>query len=60
MIKICNHTITVPLVIIFKKAIATGVFPDIWKKGNIVPIHKKESKNEIKKLSSYQSFTHFW
>ena len=48
MIKICNHTITVPLVIIFKKAIATGVFPDIWKKGNIVPIHKKESKNEIK------------
>ena len=25
-----------------------GVFPDDWKKSNVVPIHKKESKNLIK------------
>ena len=24
-----------------------GVFPDDWKKSNVVPIHKKESKNII-------------
>ena len=25
-----------------------GLFPDDWKKSNVVPIHKKESKNLIK------------
>ena len=24
-----------------------GVYPDYWKKSNVVPIHKKESKNLI-------------
>ena len=33
-----------PLIIIFN---TTGVFPDLWKKGNIIPIHKKESKNVV-------------
>ena len=48
MIKLCEQTITVPLIIIFKKAILTGIYPENWKKGNIVPVHKKESKNSIK------------
>ena len=26
----------------------TGIFPDIWKKANIIPVHKKESR-QIKK-----------
>ena len=25
----------------FKEALSTGLFPSVWKKGNIVPIHKK-------------------
>ena len=25
-----------------------GIFPDCWKKANIVPLHKKESKNLLK------------
>ena len=25
-----------------------GVFPDIWKKANIIPIHKKNQKNLLK------------
>ena len=40
--------ITFPLKLIFKSMINEGVFPDDWKKSNVVPIHKKESKNLIK------------
>ena len=33
---------------VFKSMINEGVFPDDWKKSNVVPINKKESKNLIK------------
>ena len=33
---------------ILKQALLTGVFPSEWKKGNIVPIHKKDGKQNIK------------
>ena len=33
-----------PLSTIFRTAIKSGVFPDNWKKDNIVPVHKKSSK----------------
>ena len=36
--------LTSPLMIIFENAIETGVYPANWKRGNIVPVHKKESK----------------
>ena len=36
------------LKIIFTLAIKPDHFPDSWKKGNIIPVHKKESKNLIK------------
>ena len=36
MIKACGNTIN------------KGVFPEDWKKSNVVPIHKKKSKNLIK------------
>ena len=49
MIKTCGDAITFPLKLIFKSMINEDVlFPDDWKKSNIVPIHKKESKNLIK------------
>ena len=48
MIKTCGDTITFPLKLIFKSMINEGVFPDDWKKSNVVLIHKKESKNLIK------------
>ena len=47
MIKICGDTIIPPLKIIFELAIKSSHFPDSWKKGNIIPVHKKESKNVI-------------
>ena len=48
MLKICGSAIYKPLVIIFKKCLDTGIFPSEWKKGNIVPIHKKGDKQTLK------------
>ena len=48
MLKICGDSVCVPLERIFKQALLTGVFPSEWKKGNIVPIHKKCDKRNIK------------
>ena len=47
MLKICGDSICVPLEMIFKQAIFAGVFPSEWKKGNILPIHKKGDKQNI-------------
>ena len=47
MIKMCDKSIVVPLMIIFKKVISSSTYPESWKKGNIVPVHKKESKNLV-------------
>ena len=44
MIKICDKAIVKPLSIIYKNSIGTGIFPDLWKKSNIVPLHKKGIK----------------
>ena len=48
MLKICGDSINKTLEIIFKQALLTGVFPSDWKKGNIVPVHKKIVKQNIK------------
>ena len=48
MIHLCGDSIVSPLKMIFESAITSGHFPDTWKKGNITPVHKKESKNLIK------------
>ena len=44
MIKICDKAILEPLSRIYKNCIDTGIFPDSWKKSNIVPVHKKGDK----------------
>ena len=44
MIKLCNDSITIPLKIIFEESLKKGIFPDMWKKGNIIPAHKKATK----------------
>ena len=44
MLKVCGTSVYKPLEIIFNQCLETGVFPSEWKKGNIVPIHKKGDK----------------
>ena len=46
MVKLCNLTLTKPLSIIYKNCLQQRVFPDEWKKGNIIPVQKKNS-NQI-------------
>ena len=48
MLKICGDSIRVPLEMVFKQVLLTGVFPSECKKGNIVLIHKKGDKQNIK------------
>ncbi len=48
MIKICDESLLKPLMNIFQHSLSTGKFPDDWKKGNVVPIHKKGDKSIVK------------
>ena len=48
IIKLCDTALVLPLSLIFEKSISTCVFPDMWKKANVLPIHKKESR-QLKK-----------
>ena len=48
MIKICSQSLTLPLKIIFEHSLKKGKFPEIWKKANVVPVHKREDKMLVK------------
>ena len=48
MLNIYGSAIYKPLAIILKQLVDTGISPSEWKKGNIVPIHKKSDKQTLK------------
>ena len=48
MIKIFIQSLILPLKIIFDHSLEKGKFPEIWKKANVVPVHKKEDKMLVK------------
>ena len=48
MIQLCGKSIVKPLKYLFGSSIKAGIFPENWKKGNVFPVHKKESKNCLK------------
>ena len=41
MVKNCDESLVKPLFGIFQFSLETGNFPSNWKRGNIVPVHKK-------------------
>ena len=47
MVKICDESLVKPLFNIFQFSLETGNFPGYWKRGNIVPVHKKGNKDLI-------------
>ena len=48
MIHLCGESIALPLSIIFRKIMETGILPTLWKSANVTPVHKKESKQFVK------------
>ena len=48
MLILCDETVTLPLKIIFRNILSTGVCPDVWKVANVTPIFKKGDKQLIK------------
>ena len=36
------------LQIVFEELLKKGIFPEIWKKAKVVPVHQKEDKTVIK------------
>ena len=48
MIKLYDNTIVLPLRLVYEKCLATCTYPQNWKMANVLPIHKKESR-QIKK-----------
>ena len=48
MLKLCESAITEPLYLIFKNCLSSNTFPDVWKKANVIPVHKKGDKQVLK------------
>ena len=59
MIKLCDNTIVLPLLLVYEKCLATGTYPQIWKMANVLPIHKKESRQIKKKIIARSHFSLF-
>ena len=52
MLKICDLAIVESLSFIYEKCLESGEYPSLWKKANILPIHKKESRQFKKNYCS--------
>ena len=50
MLELCDKSIVKPRSIILKNCKLRKTFPNLWKKANVVPIHKTEEKDLIKFL----------
>ena len=47
MINICDKSLLKPLTVLFRNSIKSSCYPDIWKKSNIMPVHKKNDKQLV-------------
>ena len=45
MIGMSDDALVIPLMIIFITCLNQGVFPEIWKYANVVPVYKKSERN---------------
>ena len=44
MIKMCDESLVRPLSVIFRSSLNSCIYPNTWKKANVIPIHKKDGK----------------
>ena len=47
MVKIYEKSLSKPLIILLKNSTKYSYYPDIWKRSNIIPIHKKNDKQLV-------------
>ena len=47
MIKICDKSLLKPLILLFQNSTKLSYFPDIWKRSNIIPVHKRNDKQLV-------------
>ena len=47
MIKICDKSLLKPLTILFQNSINSSCYPIIWKRSNIIPVHRKNNKQLV-------------
>ena len=59
MIKSADTSLVTPLMIIFTNCLRQGLFPEIWKCENIVPVHKKNEKEMEKVITDQFLFYKF-
>ena len=48
MLKLCESAITKPLYLISKNCLSSNIFGGVWKKANVIPVHKKGDKQVLK------------
>jgi hypothetical protein len=48
ILKAASNYLSYPLTLIYNRSLETGIFPKSWKTCNIFPVHKSDSKNNIK------------
>ena len=51
MLKICGPSVIKPLSLLFNNCLRDGVFPNDWKKANVIPVHKKGNKQLVSNYS---------
>ena len=59
MIKICDKSLLKPLIILSENSTKSSCYPDIWKRSNIIPVHKKNDKqlvNNYRPISLFPIF----
>ena len=47
MLKICGPSVIKPLSLLFNTCQRDGVFPNDWKKANVIPVHKKGNEQLV-------------
>lgn len=47
-LKKCAVSLAEPVAKLFNKSLNSGIFPSIWKKAFVTPVHKSGSKNDVK------------
>ena len=47
MIKMCDKSLIKPLTILFQNSTKSSCYPVIWKRSNIIPVHKKNDKKLV-------------